>query len=81
MDTPCVYEIMIEGHLSDPWSDWFGGLTIENEPNGTTKLTGLILDQAALLGVLNNMHNLNLILISVLRLPADERKSGKYRVE
>jgi len=32
MDTPHLYEIVIEGHLSGQWSDWFGGLTIQNEP-------------------------------------------------
>jgi hypothetical protein len=52
MDTPFVYEIRVEGHLSDHWSTWFDGLTIQIEPNGDTKLTGLLSDQAALYGVL-----------------------------
>jgi hypothetical protein len=69
MDTPHVYEIRVEGHLTDRWSEWFGGLTIRNEPNCQTSLTGLLSDQAALFGVLSRIHNLNLILISVLRLP------------
>jgi hypothetical protein len=69
MDTPHVYEIRVEGHLTDRWSDWFGGLMLRNEPNGQTTLTGLLCDQAALFGVLSRIHNLNLILISVLRLP------------
>ena len=69
MDTPHVYEIRVEGQLTDRWSDWFSGLTIRNEPNCQTTLTGLLSDQAALFGVLSRIHNLNLILISVLRLP------------
>jgi hypothetical protein len=68
MDTPRVYEIRVEGHLSDRWSEWFDGLAIHNDPNGETTLTGLLTDQAALYGVLSKIHDLNLILISVLRL-------------
>ena len=68
MDTRCLYEIRVEGHLADRWSDWFEGLTIRNEANGDTILTGLLADQAALYGVLAKIHNLNLNLISVQRL-------------
>lgn len=68
MDTPHVYEIRIEGHLADRWSDWFTGSVICNDPNGETSLTGLLTDQATLYGVLSKLHNLNLVLISVLRL-------------
>ena len=67
MDAPRVYEIRIEGHLAERWSDWFEGLAIHNDPNGETILSGLITDQAALFGVLTKIHNLNLILISVNR--------------
>ena len=69
MDTPHVYEIRVEGHLADRWSDWFDGLAICNDLNGQTLLTGLLTDQAALYGVLSKIHDLNLVLISVLRLP------------
>lgn len=68
MDTPTVYEIRVEGHLADRWSDWFDGMAICTDPNGQTLLTGLLTDQAALYGVLSKIHNLNLVLISVLRL-------------
>jgi hypothetical protein len=74
MDTPFVYEIRVEGHLSDHWSTWFDGLMIQIEPNGNTKLTGLLSDQAALYGVLAKIHNLNLVMISVARLCANEIK-------
>jgi hypothetical protein len=72
MDTPFVYEIRVEGHLSDHWSTWFDELTIQIEPNGDTQLTGLLSDQAALYGVLAKIHNLNLVLVSVVRLSSSE---------
>ncbi len=67
MDKLCVYEIRVEGHLADRWSDWFDGLAIHTDPNGETTLSGQLLDQAALFGVLAKIHNLNLVLISVTR--------------
>ncbi len=68
MDMPYIYEIRIEGHLSDRWSEWFEGLAIRNGPNGETTISGLLSDQAALIGVLTKIHALNLVLISVCRL-------------
>jgi hypothetical protein len=67
MDEPCIVEIRVTGHLTDGWSDWFEGLAIRNDPNGDTILGGPLADQAALLGVLNKIHALNLTLISVNR--------------
>jgi len=64
-----VYEIHVEGILSDRWSDWFEGLAIHNDLNGETTLSGSLTDQAALFGVLNKIHALNLTLILVVRLP------------
>jgi hypothetical protein len=72
MDQPHVYEIRVEGHLTDGWSEWFEGLAIRNEPNGETTLSGLISDQSALFGVLTKIHALNLTLISVYRLSPQE---------
>jgi hypothetical protein len=72
MHKPCFYEIRVEGHLTDRWSEWFEGLTIRNEPNGDTTFSGLIIDQAALFGVLTKFHALNLTLISVYRLSSQE---------
>ncbi len=67
MDKPCVYEIRIEGHLTERWSDWFEGLTIRNDTSGETMLSGTFVDQAALFGTLTKIHSLNLTLISVNR--------------
>lgn len=66
-DKACVYEIRIEGHLTDRWSDWFEGLAIRNEPDGETTLSGPFTDQASLFGLLSKIHALNLTLISVNR--------------
>lgn len=77
MDAPFVYEIRVQGYLSDGWSAWFDGLAFQHEPNGETKLTGLLPDQAALFGVLAKIHNLNLVLVSVTRLSSSESKIPK----
>jgi hypothetical protein len=65
MDRACVYEIRIEGHLTDRWSDWFEGLAIHTSADSITTLRGILPDQSALFGVLNKIHALNLKLISV----------------
>jgi hypothetical protein len=70
MDISFVYEIRIEGHLPDHWSQWFDGLEICKQPNGESILSGVLVDQAALFGVLSRIHDLNLNLISVQRLSA-----------
>jgi hypothetical protein len=57
--------IQIKGHLSDRWSNWFGGLTVENQPDGTAVLSGQLPDQAALYGVLDRMRDLGVTLISL----------------
>lgn len=67
MDKPRLYEIRVEGHLTDRWSDWFDGLAILNDPNGESILTGLFIDQASLFGTLTKIQVLNLTLISVNR--------------
>lgn len=71
-DECVVYQIKVEGKLDDRWSDWFHGLTvIESENLPITILTGPI-DQAALRGVLNRVWDLNLSLISVVPIEANE---------
>jgi hypothetical protein len=72
MDKPSLYEIRVEGHLTHRWTDWLGGLAIHNEPNAETTLSGALIDQAALFGVLTKIHALNLTLISVNRLSSHE---------
>ena len=66
-DQPLVYQIRIEGHLDDQWTDWFGGMTITLEENGDTLLTGPVVDQAALFGLLKKVRDLGLPLVSLNR--------------
>ena len=66
-DEPGLYEIRIKGHLDGRWTAWFGGLTITLADNGDTLLTGPVVDQAALHGLLKRVRDLGLPLISVIR--------------
>lgn len=63
-----VYQIRLVGHLGPQWKDWFEGLTITLEDNGDTLLTGPVIDQAALHGLLKKVRDLGLPLISVNRI-------------
>lgn len=60
------YEIRVRGHLGEEWSDWFEGLAFKPLENGEMLLSGRIVDQAALIGILTKLNRLNLALISVL---------------
>jgi hypothetical protein len=64
---PGRYEIRLKGHLDDRWTDWFDGLTITREDNGDTLLTGAVVDQAALHGLLRKVRDLGLPLIAVIQ--------------
>jgi len=64
---PERYEIRIKGHLDDKWADWFEGLTITALDNGETLLTGPVVDQAALHGLLRKVRDLAMPLLSVTR--------------
>jgi hypothetical protein len=71
-DQPLVYQIRITGHLGHGWTDWFDGLAISLEDNGDTLLTGPVVDQAALHGVLKNVRDLGMLLVSVTRVRRGE---------
>ena len=61
-----TYEIRLKGLLDESWADWFDGLTVTQDvPGGTTMLTGVIVDQATLHGLLKKVRDLGLPLLAV----------------
>jgi hypothetical protein len=62
---PTIFQIRLKGHLGREWTDWFGGLTITLEEDDDTLLTGPVIDQAALHGLLKKVRDLGLTLVSV----------------
>ena len=64
---PVVYQIRLKGHLDSQWTDWFDGLTITLEEDGNTLLTGPVIDQAALHGLLKKVRDLGMTLVSVVQ--------------
>jgi hypothetical protein len=64
-DTGIPYEIKIRGHLDGHWSDWLGGLEITQDEQGNSLLTGVVPDQAALHGILVQIRDLRLTLVSI----------------
>jgi len=62
-----TYCLRVEGHLDDHWSSWFGRFTIARETDGTTTITGQVVDQAELHGLLVKVRDLGVTLISVAR--------------
>jgi hypothetical protein len=77
MDTgsKLIYQIQVQGRLHEHWSNWFNGLTVTSEtaPDGSpiTTLVCAVVDQSALHGILETILNLNLPLISVIRMEAE----------
>ena len=67
-----VYQIRVQGHLSQQWMDWFDGLTITLEEDGNTLLTGPVVDQAALHGLLKKVRDLGMTLVSVIQVQFNE---------
>jgi len=63
---PTIYQIRVKGHLGSQWTDWFGGLTVTLEDNGETLLTGPVVDQAALHGLIKKVRDLGMPLVSVM---------------
>lgn len=62
---PRSYQIRVKGHLGPRWADWFDGLTLTASSDGTTLIHGVVVDQAALHGLLRTLRDLGLVLISV----------------
>jgi hypothetical protein len=69
---PTRYVICIQNHLDSHWEQWFEGMALNHTDDGQTILSGEVVDQSALLGMLEKIHNLNLTLISVRKVDPDE---------
>jgi hypothetical protein len=77
---PCeLYEIKTQGHLDTKWSDWFYGMTICHEGDGTTTLCGSLPDQIVLHSVLDRIQDMNLQLISVNKIVPDARPKNQTK--
>jgi hypothetical protein len=76
---PGRYELRIKGHLDDCWAEWFEGLALTRESDGTTMLCGPVIDQAALHGLLSKVRDLGVTLISVAAIedPGDVASTHK----
>jgi len=74
---PAAYEIRLKGHLSDRWAEWFGGVSIGLEEDGTTRLTCPGIDQAALYGLIKKVRSLGLPLLSVNRIELNQTDGGE----
>jgi hypothetical protein len=67
-----IYQIRLRGHLGPQWTDWFDGFAITLEADGDTLLTGRILDQPALYGLLRKVRDLGIPLVSVNGVEPDQ---------
>ncbi len=65
------YEIRVKGHLGSRWKAWFDGLSLTNEDDGTAVIRGLVVDQAALHGLLQKLRDVGIPLVSLTQLPTD----------
>lgn len=67
-----IYQIRVKGHLGPNWDDWFEGMTFTAEANGDTLMTGPVIDQAALHGLLRKVRDLGLPLLSFLKIESGQ---------
>ncbi len=72
-----IYEIRLKGHLSEQWADWFDGMDITLTEDGETCLTGVVIDQAALHGLLKKVRDFGLQLLSVNRVDSGATSTTK----
>jgi hypothetical protein len=82
---PWLYEIRVRGRLESRWGGWFDGMSLSHETNGITNISGLVVDQAALHGLLHRLRDSGLPLLSVSQVepdrtdvpPNDHRSAGE----
>ena len=73
------YELRVKGHLDARWADWFDGLALTHQADGSTAIRGTVIDQAALHGLLQRLRDLGLPLISVTELEPDDANERPSR--
>lgn len=71
-EDPCSVEIRVQGRIGEQWSEWFEGLSIRHTDQDETVLTGCVVDQAALYGLLAKLWDLGLPLLSVVQREGDD---------
>jgi hypothetical protein len=82
-DRPGVYEVRVKGVVDAAWASyWFEGFVVRHLPNGESVLTGQVADQSALLGLLAQIRDLGLLILSVRRVvhgedPEEDARDGK----
>jgi hypothetical protein len=76
---PLLYEIRIKGHLGREWTDWFEGLTIQLQDDGETLLTGPVIDQAALHGLLKKVRDVGMPLLSINCVTPSQAEAKAHR--
>ena len=74
-----IYQIRIKGHLGRAWADWFEGLAMTALDNGETLLTGPVVDQAALYGVLRKVRDVGMPLLSVVCVKPEQAEASDVK--
>jgi len=69
------YEIGLKGHLDSRWTAWFDGLSLSNEIDGTATISGPVVDQAALRGLLQKVRDIGVPLISVIQVGDEQAEA------
>jgi hypothetical protein len=79
MDKPVLYQITVQGRLAAHWCEWFDDMQVTVDGRGDTRLTGPVIDQAALFGLLARIRDLGLALVALRRLGLVERYSPRVK--
>lgn len=73
---PALYRIRLQEEIDDGWSEWFNGFWISKTDEGGSLLTGMVVDQAALYGLIRKVRDLGLTLVSLEREEIETREGN-----